>query len=196
MATGRTTEAQEEYVAAFSEANIARSQIKELAADNKRIAKELQSLQSKLLGGTSLGAPYIQDRTTILAAFRSLEKKMHDWAANNAPNGHLQAYLSAKDLDMTLLMLQGKGPIFPYQALCTSKKAQLFPRLIGGPRAGLQTIVEHLVAYEILSRPLHFLHSQNAPEPGATEQAFLAVYALMKSTYPFTVVFHQRANLL
>jgi len=167
---GLSSQDKEVFTAAVQEAADAWSQVKKLTQDIGRLRDELQSSQSKLLAGISSGTNQVQGQSEIMKMFCSLKKKIYDFAANHALGGHISSHLNSQDCDAVIRVLCGTYPTFPYQALTKPNKAPLFLRLIGGPRVGAQTIIEHLVSYEILSCPLHFL-------PTATQKAFHEIAA-------------------
>ncbi|KAK5077779.1 hypothetical protein LTR70_009644 [Exophiala xenobiotica] len=151
------------------------SQVKKLTEDNTRLHRELRVLQSKLPPGACSGTNFVQDQSEIMKMFRALKKRIHDFAANYALGGHITRHLSGQNVDMVVRILSGEHPMFQYQALTKINKVPLFSRLIGGPRVGAQSIIEHVVAYEILTRPLHFL-------PVVMEKTFLEIAARMTKT--------------
>ena len=153
------------------------SQVKKLTEDNTRLHKELRVLQSKLPPDACSDTNFVQDQSEIMKMFRALKKRIHDFAANHALGGHVTRHLSGPNVDTIVRILSGEHPMFQYQALTKINKASLFSRLIGGPRVGAQSIIEHLVAYEILTRPLHFL-------PVVMEKAFLEIAARLTSKTP------------
>lgn len=173
------TDQKKKLRAATERARVAERQVKELTADKRRIEKEVQTLQTKVLAHSSQGHAFQMDNNTIMTSFRNLVKKTHDWSGNNARTASLLDELNERNTACVLHSMHGLNVKLPHEMLQPSK-AHMFPSEKGGCRGAAQALIEHTVAYQILARPLHFVPAPAGWEFSAGEDVLTTLHARMK----------------
>ena len=167
-------------------------QIRELEKQNEKLKKmnarlqdkdeghmqTIQALQEKCVAATQQGLDFVQDDPEIMGNMQILSTMIYDWAASAAYEGSVEVNLSVEDAGKVIELLLGQRQDFPYSILGQSA-ASHFSRLEEGVRASVQSILEHVVAHLVLTKPFHFLRQQGPDDPLPSEVALEKWHASM-----------------
>ncbi|KAK6372989.1 hypothetical protein LTR64_004908 [Lithohypha guttulata] len=145
-----------------------------LMAENQKLEDQVRDLQARLLSGNKQNRDYMQDDSAISKNISSLNTRIRNWACGITQKGHLHDKLTEVKVEQVSELLRAQFDAFDYETVIKSNY-RAFSWMNGAPRVIAQSIVEHVMAYEILSRPLHFLHENSFDQklwPARTIRAF------------------------
>ncbi|KAK5087996.1 hypothetical protein LTR05_002212 [Lithohypha guttulata] len=150
-----------------------------LMAENQKLEDQVRDLQARLLSGNKQNRDYMQDDSAISKNISSLNTRIRNWACGIAQKGHLHDKLTEVKVEQVSELLRAQFDAFDYETVIKSNY-RAFSWMNGAPRVIAQSIVEHVMAYEILSRPLHFLHGKRWDSKLSLDAAALTMMGSMQ----------------
>lgn len=154
---------------------------KQLKEEALRSQNHINILRERELASKQQGGQYMQDDEFVQQSLSDLSKKISDFSASWARKETIMQRTNPAVSSQTLKVLQGfHGLSHGVLRRHVGEKLVWQP---GGSRLAVQTILEHIVVEQYITRPFNFLASSLQERTGLSEFSLLTLQSRMRGKH-------------